>query len=53
MKKSQSSGSDLPSKKNEYVFNIDSDRTFQLSSNFENGNINLVKQIHELYVKQS
>lgn len=52
IKKSQSSSNDLPSKKNEYLFNIDTERTFSLSSNFESGNINLVKQIHELYVKK-
>ena len=51
--KLSTSSSDLTSKKNHYTFNIDNDRQIEISSNFENGNISLVKQIHELYVPHS
>lgn len=46
MNKPSSSSSDRSTKQNEYIFNIDSERQIQISSNFENGNIALVKQIH-------
>lgn len=44
------SNNDNNPKRNEYVFSIDTQRQILISSNFENGNISLVKQVNELHV---
>lgn len=51
MSKRQSSPSKAPlSKKNEYTFSIDDERSICISSNFESGNIRLIKQLSEFSV---
>jgi len=46
-----STSSEANTKRNEYAFSVDTHRRIEISSNFENGNISLVKQVNELYVE--
>lgn len=50
MSKQETSAEESKSRKNKYEFNLDRGRKILIESDFDNGNIGLIKQVTELQV---